>query len=102
MLGDKNFSGGGDPLQVIACLKFGTTIVAYHVNDPPLYSVVQFIPQGKALTLEKKSAEPKSNFAALDAYIFVQKIANIIRSATLLARGEIKIIDVNLEYLRRN
>lgn len=102
MLGDNIFSGGDDFPRTIASFKNGATIFAYHVKDPQRYGVVQFTPQGKALSLEEKPAKPKSNFAVPGAYIYDHQVIDIARSIKPSARGELEITDVNLEYLRRN
>jgi glucose-1-phosphate thymidylyltransferase len=79
----------------------GGTIFAYHVKDPERYGVVAFDERGKAISIEEKPKEPKSNWAATGLYFFDGDVSNIAKKVKPSARGELEIVDIHNEYLNR-
>ena len=101
MLGDNLFFGGDAFPRAIAEFQSGATIFAYHVNDPERYGVVEFDAEGRAVSLEEKPADPRSNYAVPGVYLYDNDVISIARSLKPSPRGELEITDVNKEYLRR-
>jgi glucose-1-phosphate thymidylyltransferase len=100
ILGDNIFYGGDSFYRVLADFKSGATIFGYHVNDPERYGVVEFN-DGKAISIEEKPKQPKSNYAVPGIYIFDNDVVQIAKNLKPSARGELEITDVNLAYMRR-
>jgi glucose-1-phosphate thymidylyltransferase len=103
VLGDNIFYGQGfQPLlHQAARRQKGATIFAYPVADPERYGVVEFDAQGKAIGIEEKPKNPKSNYAVPGLYFYDNSVVDIAANLKPSPRGEIEITDVNLEYLRR-
>lgn len=77
----------------------GGVIYAYHVHDPERYGVVSFNDEGKAVSIEEKPEQPKSNYAVPGIYFYDQDVVEIAKNIQPSARGEYEITDVNLHYL---
>ena len=100
ILGDNIFYGGDSFYRVLAEFKSGATIFGYHVNDPERYGVVEFN-DGRAISIEEKPKNPKSNYAVPGIYLYDNDVVGIAKNLKPSARGELEITDVNLAYLRR-
>jgi len=101
ILGDNLFGGGDYFAQAFAEFQSGATIFGYQVKDPSRYGVVEFDAQGRALSIEEKPRQPRSNYAIPGLYLYDNQVVEIARRLRPSARGELEITDVNREYLRR-
>ncbi|WP_314536019.1 glucose-1-phosphate thymidylyltransferase RfbA [uncultured Selenomonas sp.] len=101
VLGDNIFYGSdfAQVLQQVVQHDTGATVFAYYVSDPERYGVVSFDADGKALSLEEKPNQPKSNYAVTGLYFYDHDIVDIARAVRPSARGEFEITDVNIAYL---
>ena len=101
ILGDNIFHGHDlQPLLNSAVAREeGATVFAYHVNDPERYGVVQFDADHRAISIEEKPSEPKSNYAVTGLYFYDENVCDIAAQVQPSARGELEITDVNQYYL---
>ena len=103
VLGDNIFYGHGLPEQLRSAAKrdSGATVFAYHVDDPERYGVVQFDEEKKAVGIEEKPSQPKSNYAVTGLYFYDSQVSEFARSLKPSARGELEITDLNRLYLEQ-
>jgi len=101
ILGDNIFYGHGlpDVLRRAAGLEHGAVIFAYPVQDPERYGVIEFDAEGKALSLEEKPLNPRSNFAVPGIYFYDNRVVEFARNLQPSAREEIEITDLNKVYM---
>lgn len=104
VLGDNIFYGHDlvSQLQRADQCVSGATVFAYHVHDPERYGVVEFDSARRAISIEEKPLQPKSNYAVTGLYFYDAKVCEIAAGIRPSARGELEITDVNRCYLERN
>ena len=101
ILGDNIYYGEGlsSRLQAVAQQTSGATVFAYYVRDPERYGVVEFDAHGKALTIEEKPAEPRSNYAVTGLYFYDNNVVAMAQEVRPSPRGELEITTLNQMYL---
>lgn len=100
VLGDNIFYGAELPRMLKeACASSAPTVFGYRVADPERYGVVEFDAAGRAISLEEKPSNPKSNYAVVGLYYYPNNVVGIAAKLKPSARGEYEITDVNRAYL---
>ncbi len=103
ILGDNIFYGTGlEQLLTEKTNPEGGVVFAYHVSDPERYGVVEFDNSQKAISIEEKPTNPKSNYAVPGLYFYNNDVIEIAKNLTPSPRGEYEITDINKIYLERN
>lgn len=102
-LGDNLLYGHGlsGRLQEVSRRTSGATVFGYQVQDPQRYGIIEFDATGRALSIEEKPVQPKSDFAVVGLYFYDNEVVEIAGKLRPSPRGEIEITDINSEYLRR-
>lgn len=103
ILGDNIFYGSdlAQAMQQATKEDEGATVFAYYVSNPKRYGVVEFDREGRALSLEEKPKNPRSNYAVTGLYFYDKDIVGIAKGIRPSPRGELEITDVNKAYLER-
>jgi glucose-1-phosphate thymidylyltransferase len=99
ILGDNIFYGNLDFVRKAVQKNQGATVFGYYVTDPERYGVVEFDDSGRAVSLEEKPAQPKSNYAVVGLYIYNKEVVTYTRNLKPSGRGELEITDLNKIYL---
>ena len=104
ILGDNIFFGQGlrSSMREAMARPQGATVFAYLVRDPQRYGIVNFDHEGKALCIEEKPAQPRSNWAVTGLYYYDNQVLDIAAGLKPSARGELEITDVNNAYLQQS
>jgi glucose-1-phosphate thymidylyltransferase len=101
ILGDNIFYGYLDFFYAALKSNKGATIFGYKVNDPERYGIIEFDQKGKALSIEEKPENPRSQFAVPGLYIYNNEVIAISKNLKPSNRGELEITDVNRAYLEK-
>src|ERR1044072_2745196 len=102
ILGDNIFYGKLDFFREALAMQNGACIFAYQVRDPERYGVVEFGPDGRAISLEEKPKQPKTHFAVPGLYVYDEQVVDLCKTLKPSGRGELEITDLNLLYLNNN
>lgn len=107
VLGDNIFAGHGLKKRLNAAVKNsetgkGATVFGYYVDDPERFGIVEFNSEGKAISIEEKPVQPKSNYCVTGLYFYDNKVVEYAKNLKPSARGELEITDLNRIYLENN
>ena len=102
ILGDNIFYGKLDFFRDALAIDKGACVFAYQVRDPERYGVVEFGPDGRAISLEEKPKHPKTQFAVPGLYVYDSQVVDLCKTLKPSGRGELEITDLNLLYLKKN
>lgn len=107
VLGDNIFSGHGLKKRLRAAVENaengqGATIFGYYVDDPERFGIVEFDAKGKAVSIEEKPEQPKSNYCVTGLYFYDNRVVDYAKHLKPSARGELEITDLNRIYLEQN
>ena len=106
VLGDNIFAGHGLKKRLKAAVENaesgkGATVFGYYVDDPERFGIVEFNNEGKAVSIEEKPAQPKSNYCVTGLYFYDNKVVEYAKNLKPSARGELEITDLNRIYLEK-
>lgn len=107
ILGDNIFAGHGLKKRLQEAVKKsetgkGATIFGYYVDDPERFGIVEFDKEGKAISIEEKPKQPKSNYCVTGLYFYDNRVVKYAKNLKPSARGELEITDLNRIYLENN
>lgn len=103
VLGDNIFYGSGltNHLREAAARETGATIFGYYVDDPQRFGIVELDKNGKAISIEEKPANPKSNYCVTGLYFYDATVCDLAKQVRPSARGELEITDLNRMYMEQ-
>ena len=106
VLGDNIFAGHGLKKRLKAAVENaesgkGATVFGYYVDDPERFGIVEFDHDGKAVSIEEKPAQPKSNYCVTGLYFYDNNVVKYAKELKPSARGELEITDLNRVYLEK-
>ena len=107
VLGDNIFAGHGLKKRLKAAVENaesgkGATVFGYYVDDPERFGIVEFDKNGKAISIEEKPQQPKSNYCVTGLYFYDNRVVEYAKNLKLSARGELEITDLNRIYLEND